>query len=141
MEDFYRKCFKDKKEGKIENCNGNVNKEIYFNNSDEMKKNKDNSIDFSLYNNSNHIQIKSSLNKEFFSEQEKNYNQICNNQDKDKKDKTNDKINEENGKINKNKLYIKDFIHVNKINYEILKIKERLIQFIIKKEYQNHLYK
>ena len=141
MEDFYRKCFKDKKEGKIENCNGNVNKEIYFNNSDEMKKNKDNSIDFSLYNNSNHIQIKISLNKEFFSEQEKNYNQICNNQDKDKIDKTNDKINEENGKINKNKLYIKDFIHVNKINCEILKIKERLIQFIIKKEYQNHLYK
>ena len=63
MEDFNRKCFKDKKEGKIENCNGNVNKEIYFNNSDEMKKNKENSIDFSLYNNSNDIQIKSSLNK------------------------------------------------------------------------------
>ena len=141
MEDTNRKCFKDKKEGKIENCNGNVNKEIYFNNSDEMKKNKDNSIDFSLYNNSNHIQIKSSLNKEFFSEQEKNYNQICNNEDKDKIDKTNDEINEENGKINKNKFYIKDFIHVNKINCEILKIKERLIQFIIKKEYQNHLYK
>ena len=141
MEDFYRKCFKDKKEGKIENCNGNVNKEIYFNNSDEMKKNKENSIDFSLNNNSNHIQIKISLNKEFFSEQEKNYNQICNNEDKDKIDKTNDKINEENGKINKNKFYIKDFIHVNKINCEILKIKERLIQFIIKKEYQNHLYK
>ena len=140
MEDFNRKCFKDKKEGKIENCNGNVNKEIYFNNSDEMKKNKDKSIDFSLYNNSNDIQIKSSLNKEFFSEKEKN-NQICNNEDKDKIDKTNDKINEENGKINKNKLYIKDFIHVNKINCEILKIKERLIQFIIKKEYQNHLYK
>ena len=140
MEDFNRKCFKDKKEGKIENCNGNVNKEIYFNNSDEMKKNKENSIDFSLYNNSNDIQIKSSLNKEFFSEKEKN-NQICNNEDKDKIDKTNDEINEENGKINKNKFYIKDFIHVNKINCEILKIKERLIQFIIKKEYQNHLYK
>ena len=140
MEDFNRKCFKDKKEGKIENCNGNVNKEIYFNNSDEMKKNKENSIDFSLNNNSNDIQIKSSLNKEFFSEKEKN-NQICNNEDKDKIDKTNDEINEENGKINKNKFYIKDFIHVNKINCEILKIKERLIQFIIKKEYQNHLYK
>ena len=140
MEDTNRKCFKDKKEGKIENCNGNVNKEIYFNNSDEMKKNKENSIDFSLNNNSNDIQIKSSLNKEFFSEKEKN-NQICNNEDKDKIDKTNDKINEENGKINKNKFYIKDFIHVNKINCEILKIKERLIQFIIKKEYQNHLYK
>ena len=140
MEDFNRKCFKDKKEGKIENCNGNVNKEIYFNNSDEMKKNKENSIDFSFNNNSNDIQIKSSLNKEFFSEKEKN-NQICNNEDKDKIDKTNDEINEENGKINKNKFNIKDFIHVNKINCEILKIKERLIQFIIKKEYQNHLYK
>ncbi len=141
MEDTNRKCFKDKKEGKIENCNGNVNKEIYFNNSDEMKKNKDKSIDFSLYNNSNDIQIKSSLkNKEFFSEKEKN-NKICNNEDKDKIDKTNDKINEENGKINKNKFYVKDFIYVNKINCEILKIKERLIQFIIKKEYQNHLYK
>ena len=92
MEDFNRKCFKDKKEGKIENCNGNVNKEIYFNNSGEMKENKENSIDFSLYNNSNDIQIKSSLNKEFFSEKEKN-NQICNNEDKDKIDKTNYKIN------------------------------------------------
>ena len=139
MEDINRKTFEDKKEGKIENYN--VNKNININNNkDEMIKNKDKLIGFSLNNNSNDIQIKSSLNKEFFSEKEKN-NQICNNEDKDKIDKTNDKINEENGKINKNKFYIKDFIHVNKINCEILKIKERLIQFIIKKEYQNHLYK
>ena len=139
MEDFNRKCFKDKKEGKIENCNGNVNKEIYFNNSDEMKKNKENSIDFSLNNNSNDIQIKSSFSKEFFSEKEKKYNDIHNNQDKEKANKSNEEINNIDQKNIKKYFYIKDFILVNKLNCEILRIKERLIQLIIKKEYQNQL--
>ena len=139
MEDINRKnSFEDKKEGKIENYN--VNKNIYINNNkDEMIKNKDKLIGFSLNNNSNDIQIKNSFSKEFFSEKEKKYNDIYNNQDKEKANKSNEKINNIDQKKIKNYFYIKDFILVNKLNYEILRIKERLIQLIIKKEYQKQL--
>jgi hypothetical protein len=139
MEDINRKnSFEDKKEGKIENYN--VNKNIYINNNkDEMIKNKDKLIGFSLNNNSNDIQIKSSFSKEFFSEKEKKYNDIYNNQDKEKANKSNEEINNIDQKKIKNYFYIKDFILVNKLNYEILRIKERLIQLIIKKEYQKQL--
>ena len=138
MEDINRKTFEDKKEGKIENYN--VNKNIYINNNkDEMIKNKDKLIGFSLNNNSNDIQIKSSFSKEFFSEKEKKYNDIHNNQDKEKANKSNEEINNIDQKNIKKYFYIKDFILVNKLNCEILRIKERLIQLIIKKEYQNQL--
>ena len=139
MEDINRKnSFEDKKEGKIENYN--VNKNIYINNNkDEMIKNKDKLIGFSLNNNSNDIQIKSSFSKEFFSEKEKKYNDIYNNQNKEKANKSNEEINNIDQKKIKNYFYIKDFILVNKLNYEILRIKERLIQLIIKKEYQKQL--
>ena len=139
MEDINRKnSFEDKKEGKIENYN--VNKNIYINNNkDEMIKNKDKLIGFSLNNNSNDIQIKSSFSKEFFSEKEKKYNDIYNNQDKEKANKSNEEINNIDQKKIKKYFYIKDFILVNKLNCEILRIKERLIQLIIKKEYQKQL--
>ena len=139
MEDINRKnSFEDKKVGKIENYN--VNKNIYINNNkDEMIKNKDKLIGFSLNNNSNDIQIKSSFSKEFFSEKEKKYNDIHNNQDKEKANKSNEEINNIDQKNIKKYFYIKDFILVNKLNCEILRIKERLIQLIIKKEYQNQL--
>ena len=139
MEDINRKnSFEVKKEGKIENYN--VNKNIYINNNiDEMIKNKDKLIGFSLNNNSNDIQIKSSFSKEFFSEKEKKYNDIHNNQDKEKANKSNEEINNIDQKNIKKYFYIKDFILVNKLNCEILRIKERLIQLIIKKEYQNQL--
>ena len=138
MEDINRKTFGDKKEGKIENYN--VNKNININNNkDEMIKNKDKLIGFSLNNNSNDIQIKSSFSKEFFSEKEKKYNDIHNNQDKEKANKSNEEINNIDQKNIKKYFYIKDFILVNKLNCEILRIKERLIQLIIKKEYQNQL--
>ena len=139
MEDINRKnSFEDKKEGKIENYN--VNKNININNNkDEMIKNKDKLIGFSLNNNSNDIQIKSSFSKEFFSEKEKKYNDIHNNQDKEKANKSNEEINNIDQKNIKKYFYIKDFILVNKLNCEILRIKERLIQLIIKKEYQKQL--
>ena len=138
MEDINRKTFEDKKEGKIENYN--VNKNININNNkDEMIKNKEKLIGFSLNNNSNDIQIKSSFSKEFFSEKEKKYNDIHNNQDKEKANKSNEEINNIDQKNIKKYFYIKDFILVNKLNCEILRIKERLIQLIIKKEYQNQL--
>ena len=138
MEDINRKTFEDKKEGKIENYN--VNKNININNNkDEMIKNKDKLIGFSLNNNSNDIQIKSSFSKEFFSEKEKKYNDIHNNQDKEKANKSNEEINNIDQKNIKKYFYIKDFILVNKLNCEILRIKERLIQLIIKKEYQKQL--
>ena len=101
MEDINRKTFEDKKEEKIENYN--VNKNININNNkDEMIKNKDKLIGFSLNNNSNDIQIKSSFSKEFFSEKEKKYNDIHNNQDKEKANKSNEEINKIDQKNIKN---------------------------------------
>ena len=138
MEDINRKTFEDKKEGKIENYNENKNININ-NNKDEIIKNKDKLIGFSLNNNSNDIQIKSSFSKEFFSEKEKKYNDIHNNQDQEKANKSNEEIKNINQKNIKKYFYIKDLILVNKLNCEILRIKKRLIQLIIKKEYQNQL--
>ena len=123
------------KKDKIENCNHNNNSfDNYNNKNDALNKNKN---DFSPNKNCIDIQKKNSLKKEFFSEKDKKNKDIIITNELKKVGKNPKLLNN----INPNCVYIKDFICVYKLQTEIPKIKERLIHFILEKEYQNKLYK
>jgi len=119
----------------IENFNNNNYSSNNFNNKiNRLTKIKN---DFSPDKNCNDIQKKNSLKKEIFSEKDKKYKDIIITNELKKVGKNPKLLNN----INHNCVYIKDFICVNKLQTEIPKIKERLIYFILEKEYQTKLYK